>query len=85
MKALKFAIPALMLLVACTSQESDYAKYVNPLVGTGGHGHVYPGAVAPYPMIQASPDTRMYQWDACAGYHYSDTTITPYHPSGSSQ
>ena len=75
MKALKLALPALLLLASCAKQEVDYAQYVNPFVGTGGHGHVYPGAVAPYPMIQASPDTRMYQWDACAGYHYSDTTI----------
>ncbi|MBR5241039.1 MAG: glycoside hydrolase family 92 protein, partial [Muribaculaceae bacterium] len=75
MKVLKLILPALLLLASCAKQEVDYAKYVNPFVGTGGHGHVYPGAVAPYPMIQASPDTRMYQWDACAGYHYTDTTI----------
>jgi len=53
----------------------DYAAYVNPFVGTGGHGHTYPGAVVPNGMIQPSPDTRIYQWDACSGYHYGDTTI----------
>ncbi|MEG1573681.1 MAG: GH92 family glycosyl hydrolase, partial [Bacteroidales bacterium] len=65
----------LFIFAACKSVTKDYAAYVDPFVGTGGHGHVYPGAVAPYPMIQPSPDTRITGWDACAGYHYSDTTI----------
>ena len=65
----------LVIFAACKPATKDYAAYVDPFVGTGGHGHVYPGAVAPYPMIQPSPDTRITGWDACAGYHYSDTTI----------
>jgi predicted alpha-1,2-mannosidase len=48
---------------------------VNPFVGTGGHGHTFPGAVVPYGMIQPSPDTRIDGWDACSGYHYSDSSI----------
>ncbi|MEG2945492.1 MAG: GH92 family glycosyl hydrolase [Bacteroidales bacterium] len=55
--------------------ENEYVKYVNPFIGTGGHGHTFPGPVMPYGMIQPSPDTRIYEWDACSGYHYSDTTI----------
>lgn len=54
---------------------SDDASYVNPFIGTGGHGHTYPGAVAPFGMIQNSPDTRMDSWDGCSGYHLSDNTI----------
>jgi len=48
---------------------------VNPFIGTGFHGHTYPGATTPFGMVQLSPDTRAGNWDACAGYHYSDTTI----------
>jgi predicted alpha-1,2-mannosidase len=47
----------------------------SPLVGTGGHGHTYPGATAPFGLVQLSPDTRVHDWDACAGYHYSDSSI----------
>ena len=53
----------------------DYCQYVNPLIGTGGHGHTYPGASAPFGMIQISPDTRRDDWDGCSGYHYSDSII----------
>lgn len=42
---------------SCTQAEQDYASYVNPFIGTGGHGHTYPGAVVPNGMIQPSPDT----------------------------
>ena len=49
--------------------------YVNPFVGTGGHGHTYPGASAPFGMMQLSPDTRYEGWDGCSGYHYSDSII----------
>ena len=48
---------------------------VNPFVGTGGHGHTFPGATAPFGMIQLSPDTRHEGWDGCSGYHYSDSII----------
>lgn len=48
---------------------------VNPFIGTGGHGHTYPGATAPFGMIQLSPDTRHEGWDGCSGYHYSDSII----------
>jgi predicted alpha-1,2-mannosidase len=49
--------------------------HVNPFIGTGGHGHTYPGATMPFGMVQLSPDTRTEDWDACAGYHYSDKSI----------
>ena len=58
------------------SQSSPLA-HVNPFIGTGGHGHTYPGATAPFGMVQLSPDTRidMMDWDGCSGYHYSDSLI----------
>ncbi len=75
-------------LSACNTSKDgsqDYASYVNPFIGTGGHGHTFPGAVVPYGMIQPSPDTRINGWDACSGYHYSDSLIngfTQSHLSG---
>ena len=54
----------------------SYSRLVNPFIGTGGHGHTFPGAVAPYGMVQLSPDTRIDgSWDGCSGYHYSDSSI----------
>ncbi|HYV94811.1 MAG TPA: GH92 family glycosyl hydrolase [Chitinophagales bacterium] len=54
----------------------DITRYVNPFVGTGGHGHTFPGAVMPFGMVQLSPDTRVDgSWDGCSGYHYSDSVI----------
>ncbi len=49
--------------------------YVNPFIGTGGHGHTFPGATMPFGMMQLSPDTRLDGWDGCSGYHYSDDVI----------
>ena len=46
-----------------------------PMVGTAGHGHTYPGATVPFGFVQLSPDTRTQGWDACSGYHYSDSTL----------
>ena len=51
------------------------SEWVNPSIGTGGHGHTYPGATAPFGMVQLSPDTRLDGWDGCGGYHYSDSAI----------
>lgn len=50
-------------------------QYVNPFIGTGGHGHTYPGATLPHGMVQLSPDTRLDGWDGCGGYHYSDSFV----------
>lgn len=50
-------------------------EFVDPFIGTGGHGHTFPGATAPFGMIQLSPDTRLDNWDGCSGYHYSDSII----------
>jgi predicted alpha-1,2-mannosidase len=54
----------------------DYYNYVNPLIGTDGTGHTFPGATAPFGMVQLSPDTRIDgSWEGCSGYHYSDNVI----------
>jgi hypothetical protein len=45
-------------------------RYVDPFIGTGGHGHLYPGATLPFGMVQVSPDNEYYGWDRCSGYHW---------------
>jgi predicted alpha-1,2-mannosidase len=50
-------------------------QYINPFIGTGGHGHTYPGASLPFGMVQLSPDTRLEGWDGCSGYHFSDSIV----------
>jgi len=55
--------------------QSKLTEFVNPFIGTGGHGHTYPGASLPFGMVQLSPDTRLNGWDGCSGYHYSDSII----------
>lgn len=65
-----------MLMVSLTFAQQNLAKLVNPFVGTGGHGHTFPGAVVPFGMVQLSPDTRVDgSWDGCSGYHHSDSII----------
>jgi len=69
-------LPAFILFALPSfAQVIDYTKYVNPFIGTGGHGHTYPGAVMPFGMVQLSPDTRLTGWDGCSGYHYTDTVV----------
>lgn len=60
---------------AIAQKTSPLISHVNPFIGTGGHGHTYPGATAPFGMMQLSPDTRLDGWDGCSGYHYSDDYI----------
>jgi predicted alpha-1,2-mannosidase len=66
----------LFILLPTLLFAQDFAKHVNPFIGTGGHGHTFPGATVPYGMVQLSPDTRIDgSWDGCGGYHYDDSTI----------
>lgn len=63
------------MLISATTQTLDYTRWVNPFIGTGGHGHTFPGSVMPFGMVQLSPDTRIDNWDGSSGYHYSDDVI----------
>jgi len=56
-------------------ETNDGYSLVDPFIGTGGHGHTYPGATVPFGMVQLSPDTDVGRWDACSGYHHDDTSI----------
>jgi predicted alpha-1,2-mannosidase len=51
------------------------ASFVDPFIGTGGHGHTFPGPTLPFGMVQLGPDTRLEGWDSCSGYHHDDTRI----------
>lgn len=53
----------------------DATPFVDPFIGTGGHGHTFPGATVPFGMVQLSPDTRLDGWDGCSGYHHDDEFI----------
>ena len=92
MKKLVYIISAI-LLISCSSKNDissetavNYIDYVNPIIGTNGMGHTFPGACAPYGIVQLSPDTdtipvvkdghyqpRVYEY--CAGYQHKDSTI----------
>lgn len=48
---------------------------VDVFIGSGGHGHTYPGATLPWGMVQLSPDTYNAVWDSCSGYHTSNGSI----------
>jgi putative alpha-1,2-mannosidase len=75
MKKLIFIILLLSLFTCVYSQTKNFTRYVNPFIGTGGHGHTFPGATMPFGMVQLSPDTRIDDWDGSSGYHYSDNQI----------
>lgn len=67
---------SLLLFISTFTFAQNYQQYVNPMIGTGGHGHTFPGATVPFGMVQLSPDTRIDgSWDGCSGYHYSDEII----------
>lgn len=83
MKSFFLAFTALFLSISCSDhpkttpakKDKSLISLVNPFIGTGGHGHTYPGATMPFGMMQLSPDTRLEGWDGASGYHYSDAYI----------
>jgi predicted alpha-1,2-mannosidase len=81
MKNITLFLLCFVLFVGCKKQtvksynDKDLTKYVNPFIGTGGHGHTYPGAAVPFGMLQISPVNGISNWDWCSGYHYSDSVM----------
>ena len=71
----KTLIFLLIAFATGANAQKDYTQYVDPFVGTGGHGHTFPGPTLPFGMVQLGPDTRLSTWDGCSGYHYSDSVI----------
>ncbi|RHR59022.1 GH92 family glycosyl hydrolase [Parabacteroides sp. AF17-28] len=80
-KTVLFLQAAVLGFLAACSQPSgqeqlrDEIQYVNPFIGTGFHGHTFPGATRPFALVQVSPDTHIMGWDASSGYHYDDNQI----------
>ena len=79
MKNKYLIILSAILIVSCakktetrTSKNENVSSYVDPFIGTGGHGHTYPAATVPFGMLQVSPVNGISEWDWCSGYHYSD-------------
>jgi predicted alpha-1,2-mannosidase len=75
MKKILFAAAVVLAACGTAKKPATTVDYVDPFIGTGFHGHTYPGATAPFGAVQLSPDTRDRGWDACSGYHYSDSTM----------
>lgn len=69
------AVGAILAAAACTSVQEDYTQYVDPSIGTGGHGHVFYGANVPFGFVQLGPTSIPQDWDWCSGYHISDSTV----------
>ena len=80
MKFLSLSLLGALLALTGANQAAAAAtdsvlKQVDPFIGTGFHGHTFPGATTPFGMVQLSPDTRTSGWDACGGYYDADTEI----------
>ncbi|SEL68060.1 GH92 family glycosyl hydrolase [Parapedobacter koreensis] len=74
---LKRLSTSVIFIALCTWSwaQDSLISYVDPFIGTGGHGHTFPGATVPFGMVQLSPDNGRSAWDWCSGYHYSDSLI----------
>lgn len=81
-KTISILAGAALFLAACSTpsvkkvQEEQLTRFVDPFIGTGGHGHTFPGAAYPFGQIQLSPDNGTQGWDWCSGYHYSDSIVS---------
>ena len=64
-----------LVLLGCTEKSEDFASYVDPKIGSGGHGHVFVGANVPFGFVQLGPTSIPQEWDWCSGYHDSDSTV----------
>lgn len=68
-------VATVIIAMPILSIAQTLTKYVDPFIGTGAHGHTYPGATVPFGMVQLSPDNGTQGWDWCSGYHYTDSMI----------
>ena len=76
MKKVLFALAAVVMAACSAPQDNtDLSSFVNPKIGTGGHGHVFVGANVPFGLVQLGPTSIPQEWDWCSGYHDSDSTV----------
>lgn len=69
------AILASALLMAACNEKEMLTTYVDPLIGSGGHGHVFVGASVPFGMVQLGPTSISQSWDWCSGYHQDEASV----------
>jgi len=72
---MKYLTALVFVIASLNAAGQQLTRFVDPFLGTGGHGHVYPGATVPFGMVQLSPDNGVNGWDWCSGYHYSSVNI----------
>lgn len=72
---IKTSLSVLLSTIVIDAYAQKLTNYVDPFIGTAGHGHTFPGATLPFGMVQVSPDTGTEGWDWCSGYHSSDSSI----------
>ncbi len=74
-----FSLLLILIFSGCKTysqtRQKSVLNYVDPFIGTGFHGHTFPGATVPFGMVQVSPDTHIMGWEASSGYHYPDSVI----------
>ena len=71
-------VSGILFTTSCSKPEEkadDLTQFVDPFIGTSGHGHVFLGANVPFGMVQLGPTQYKQGWDWCSGYHYSDSLI----------
>lgn len=80
----RFFFWGMLLALFCLTAQSraqdnkrsqSYTSFVNPFIGSGGHGHVFVGASVPFGAVQLGPENFYKGWDWCSGYHYGDSVI----------
>ena len=76
-RAIQYLTTLLIALSACSNSATEecLTQYVDPLIGSGGHGHVFVGASVPFGMVQLGPTSINQEWDWCSGYHESEPTV----------
>ena len=70
-----FTLAIALCCMVATAAQGNYTRWVNPLIGTGGHGHVFLGANVPFGYVQLGPTQHTRGWDWCSGYHTSDSVL----------
>lgn len=79
--SMKLWMMVLLLTAGLSAQAQEhhhsnkFTDYVNPWIGTGGHGHVFLGANVPFGLVQLGPTEHTHGWDWCSGYHISDSVL----------
>lgn len=78
MNKTNFKICVFLIMSICSLgawAQKDHVSWVDPFIGSGGHGHVFVGASVPFGAVQLGPNNVFKGWDWCSGYHYSDNVI----------